>query len=324
MERIPGIKGRTELVERLWQLLGGRPSPCNLDVRWSAEQEGSGEIDGARITWRRRDLTFAAEPGVRVPALLLRPPGEKAGPAVLYLHSHSGDHGRGREEALLGKRKVLPGIGPRLVAAGCSVLAADFRCFGDRAAEDERESARRHLLAGTTLWGRMLWDQLRALDLLAAQPFVDPARIGCFGFSMGSTAGWWLAALDPRIAAGVGLCCLSSYRVMAEQGVLHRHGIYYFVPRAATVGVPAILSLIAPRPFLFLNGDRDEASPAAGARDAVDRAVLACGEEGLEHRFQLELLDGVGHETSEAMIRRSAGWLAGELATLRAGSPPRS
>lgn len=315
---------RDALVERLWRLLGGRPAAGELEADWSAEREQSDTVDGARVAWLRSDVSFTAEPGVRVPALLLRPAVAAPGPAVLYLHSHSGDYSRGREEALLGKRKVLRGIAPRLVAAGCSVLAADFRCFGDRAGENERESARRHLLAGTTLWGGMLWDQLRALDLLAALPFVDPARIGCFGFSMGSTAGWWLSALERRIAAGVGLCCLSSYRVMARRGVLHRHGIYYFVPGAATVGVPAILSLIAPRPFLFVNGDRDEASPAEGARDAVDRAAAACREQGTEPRFRLELLEGLGHETSEPMIRRSVDWLAGELGALRGGSPPRS
>ncbi len=138
---------------------------------------------------------------------------------------------------------------------------------------------------------------------------------------MGSTAGWWLAALDRRIAAGAGLCCLSTYRAMRDRGVLHRHGLYYFVPGAATVGVPSILSLIAPRPFLFINGDLDEASPIDGARDAVSQAITICRQQGVPPRFILEKEVGVGHEMTSGMTDRAVSWLAGQL---RAAAPPRS
>jgi len=301
--------------EMLWQLLGGRPESPVLDISWTGGAEGEIELDGSLRPWSRRDLEFSAEAGVRVPGWVFSPPETTTapGPGLLYLHSHSGDYSGGRTEALRGKGKVPAGLAPRLAAAGFTVLAVDFRCFGDRSAEGERESARRHLLHGTTLWGRMLHDQVRALDLLESLPEVDRGRIGCFGFSMGSTAGWWLAALDHRIAAGVGCCCLSTYRAMAEREVLHRHGIYYFVPGAARVGVPAIISLIAPRPFLFLNGTGDEVSPADGAREAVRQAADICRRSGTEPRFTLELEQGCGHEMTPGMLRRSVDWLSAEL-----------
>ncbi len=306
----------------LWQLLGGYPEAVPLETDWTGNEEGETTMDGRTVPWTRRDLSFLAEPDVRVPAWLftargsdpLVKDGTPPAPAILYLHSHSGDHSRGRTESLLGKNRVPAGLAPRLVEAGFTVLAADFRCFGNRSDEGERESARRHLLHGTTLWGGMLWDQVRALDLLESLPGVDRRRIGCFGFSMGSTAGWWLSALDRRIAAGVGLCCLSTYRAMAEKGVLHRHGIYYFVPRSALIGVPGILSLIAPRPFLFINGDRDETSPVDGARDAVRQAGELCRAAGTLDDFSLEIVEGCEHEVTPEMVVRSVNWLAETLA----------
>jgi dienelactone hydrolase len=316
-----GVEQRNSRVDSLWQLLGGKPEAVPLKVRWGDTAEGATEVDGRSVPWVRRDLYYHSEPGVRVPAWLFTSPAQSdgtggtpyPGPAVLYLHSHSGEYGRGRAESLAGKKRVPSGLAPRLVASGFSVFAADFRCFGDRSGERESESARRHLLHGSTLWGRMLWDQVCALDLLETLPDVDPQRIGCFGFSMGSTAGWWLAALDSRIAAGAGLCCLSTYRAMADAGVLHRHGIYYFVPRAAQIGVPGILSLIAPRPFLFLNGELDQTSPVEGAREAVRLAAETCRSAGISHGLNLEIMPARGHELTPEMIHRSLNWLTEKL-----------
>ncbi len=317
----PAVDDRSSRVEMLWQMLGGRPDSGPPEMQWTACEKGVSMVGQRQVPWQRHDLLYRAEPEVSVPAWILVPPGsdprvaggDRGRPAVLYLHSHSGDYSIGRNEALLGKKRVPPGLAPQLLDAGFTVFAADFRCFGERSGELERESARWHLLQGTTLWGRMLWDQVRALDLLETLPGIDSRRIGCFGFSMGSTAGWWLAALDRRIAAGVGLCCLSTYRAMARQGVLQRHGIYYFVPRAATIGVPGLLSLIAPRPFLFLNGDLDETSPVDGARDAVRAAGEACRRCGSAGHLCLEIVEGCGHEVTPAMIHRSVQWLTGQL-----------
>ena len=118
----------------------------------------------------------------------------------------------------------------------------------------------------------MVRDDLIALDYLAARPDVDARRIGATGMSMGSTRTWWLAALDERVAATVGVACLTRAQDLLAHGALRRHGIYYFVPGLLRhLDTEAVVSLIAPRPLLTLTGDRDGGSPADGVR-AIQRA----------------------------------------------------
>ena len=120
---------------------------------------------------------------------------------------------------------------------------------------------------GRSLWGMMVRDDQIALDVLSARPEVDPKRIGATGISMGSTRTWWLAALDDRVSAAVGVCCLTRYEDLLRAGGLREHGIYYFVPGMLKhFDTEAVTSLIAPRPFLTLSGADDGGSPAPGVK----------------------------------------------------------
>ena len=51
--------------------------------------------------------------------------------------------------------------------------------------------------------GKMLWDAQRALDLLAAWPGVDAARLGVIGHSLGAKQTLYVAAFDERVQAAV-------------------------------------------------------------------------------------------------------------------------
>src|SRR5262249_11432288 len=50
---------------------------------------------------------------------------------------------------------------------------------------------------------KMVWDGIRATDLLAERPEVDPQRIGCIGHSLGGKEALCLPAFDERIVASV-------------------------------------------------------------------------------------------------------------------------
>jgi hypothetical protein len=85
--------------------------------------------------------------------------------------------------------------------------------------------------------------------------------------SMGSTRSWWLAAIDDRVKAIVGVACFTRYQELIAQGYLQAHGIYYFVPGMLKYfDTEAVMGLIAPRPFLVLTGDSDAGSPLSGIK----------------------------------------------------------
>jgi dienelactone hydrolase len=206
----------------------------------------------------------------------------------------------------------MPPIGPILARAGYCVLAVDAWCFGERRG-DENATAKSFLLQGRTLWGMMLSDEMAALDYLESRREVDPRRIGCFGFSMGSTKSWWLAALDPRIRVAAGACGLTTYRALIEARALNRHGIYYYVPgilRVADVG--DIVSLIAPRPFLSLSGEEDEGSPLPGVHRVHREAGRIYRLLGARRNLVRRLYPA-GHEFTGAMLKDTLAWLERHL-----------
>jgi len=259
-----------------------------------------------RLGFTIEQVSFNSGRGLRVPALFLRPDIKGRAPAILYCHNHSHDYAWGKGETLEGKGRMPP-IGPILARAGYSVLAIDAWCFGQRRA-DENATAKSFLLQGRTLWGMMLADERAALDYLETRREVDSRRMGCFGFSMGCTKAWWLAALDPRIRAVVGACGLTTYRALIEAGALNRHGIYFYVPGIMKVAeVGDIVSLIAPRPFLSLNGEEDGASPLEGLyrvhRDAGAIYRLLGARRNLARR-----LYPAAHEFTDAMLQDTLTW----------------
>ena len=84
---------------------------------------------------------------------------------------------------------------------------------------------------------------------------------------MGSTRAWWLAAIDDRVKALVGVACFTRYEDLIAIRELRAHGIYYFVPGILKhFDSEGVMALVAPRPFLALTGDRDAGSPPVGMK----------------------------------------------------------
>jgi dienelactone hydrolase len=151
------------------------------------------------------------------------------------------------------------------------------------------------------MWGMMVYDSLRALDYLTTRSDVDAGRIGTLGISMGSTMGWWLAALDTRIRVCVDINCLTDYQALIETRGLDGHGVYYYVPRLLKHFTTAqINALIAPRPHLGLAGNYDLLTPPHGL-DRIDAELKAAyAGLGAPEAWRLSRYD-IGHFETGAM-----------------------
>jgi len=311
-------KQRRQVRAALWQLLGKLPARPKLPKVETISREDRG-------AYTLEKFQFDNGAGATVPGYLLLPKNVSGkAPAILYCHWHGGEYDIGKEELFQAKH-TPEAPGPALAQRGFVVLAIDAYCFGERngqgpggAAEKngagEWSASKFNLWVGRTLWGMILRDDLMALDYLASRSEVDARRIGVTGMSMGATRSWWLLALDERLRTGVAIACLTRYQNLIAHGALKAHGIYYFVPGLLNhFDTEAVVSLLAPRPVLMMNGDQDTGSPPDGIHaieSVVSRAYTLYGRSG---DFQSVVYPGQGHVYTPEMWARTLDWMDARL-----------
>lgn len=292
---------------RLWALLGDLPRlevpPTVISTQTAAPSTAT------RGYWIERlilDLN-GIEP---VPALFVRPAaGDGPFPVVLYNHAHGGDYELGKRELIDGRGALAdPPYAEALTEAGWAALAIDHWAFGGRQGHGEQHIFANLLWEGRVMWGMMLYDSVRALDYLQSRDDVDSGRVATIGISMGSTMGWWLAALDERVRICVDICCLTEFHTFAKTPA--KHGVYYYVPSLLRHFTTSdINALIAPRPHLSLAGVEDPLTPVAGL-DIVDDAMRKVyADLGVGERWKLSRYP-VGHEETDGMRAEAIDWLA--------------
>lgn len=237
-----------------------------------------------------------------VPAYVARPATLTGrAPAVLFDHSHGGGYAIGKKEFIEGRSYLQPEpYAKTLTRMGYVALCIDHWVFGERNHTTENDMFKAMLWKGQVLWGMMVYDSLRALDVLAARPDVDPSRIATLGMSMGSTMAWWVAALDERIKVTVDINCLTDFHALLARKALSLHGLYYYVPSLLNHFTTAqINALIAPRAHLALAGLRDALTPVEGL-DVIDAALKdEYARLGHPERWSLLRYDVEHQETPE-------------------------
>jgi dienelactone hydrolase len=211
--------------------------------------------------------------------------------------------------------------GPALARMGFAVLGIDACGFGERngqgpAGEGEKggagelTSSKFSLWAGRTLWGTIVRDDLMALDYLCSRPEVDASRIGVTGISMGSTRSWWLMALDDRPRTAVCVGCMTRYQDLILAGAMKEHGIYYFVPGMLQhFDTEAVIACAAPRPMLFMTGDRDPGSPVAGILELEKRVAPVYSLLGAGDDFVSVVYPDTPHVYLPAEWDRMVAWM---------------
>jgi dienelactone hydrolase len=264
----------------------------------------------------REKVTYAVEPGERVPAFLFLP---KAGtapyPAVLCHHQHAGQFEVGKDgPAGLGSTPDQH-YAVELARRGYVTLAPDALCFGERqdptgklkGASCERYEALHRITEGKSLQGKYVWDARRALDYLVSRPEVDRARLGMIGHSLGGQETLFTTAADNRIKAAVSSCGFATLAVLKRDRILHNFAL--FVPGLAEAGdYGAVLALVAPRPFLVAARTADPIFPRDGIEAAVAAGREAYAAQGAADRLGTFYEDGA-HEFSPTMREAAYEWL---------------
>jgi dienelactone hydrolase len=278
--------------------------------------------------YRLEHFTFDNGVGDTVYGYVLIPSRHKGRrPAILYHHYHGEKYKQGKEEVISRALAKLDfATGEALTREGYVVLCIDAYAFGERRFQGpggKKEEGRRteaslfkmFLWQGRTLWGMMVRDDLLALNYLVSRPEVNAKRVAAMGMSMGSTRTWWAAALDEQIKVAVSVACLTRYQNLIAHGQARQHGIYYYVPNMLKERIDAesVIGLIAPRPHLTLTGDKDDGSPADGARIINAYQEHLYKLYGKAENFRGVLYPGVGHKYTPEMWEETLKWLEKHL-----------
>lgn len=291
---------------KLQECLGGPwPEPCDLKprLRETIRKEG----------YRIESVTYEAEPGDAVPAMLLVPDGIDAAhpaPAVTVCHQHNGEWHLGKTEpaGLAGNPAQHTGVA--LVQEGYVVLCPDALCFEERQSphlkggDFERFEFLRYVVAGKCMAWKNILDLRRGIDYLCQRPEVIRDRLGGYGHSMGSTHTWLVGPWEARLKCLVGNCCLPSYAAIHRTHLLHCFP--NFIPGLFSFGdTPDVAALIAPRALHLNFGELDQGSPIEEVRQGVQRIAQAYQDAGASERFSHFIEPGAGHVLSEEMWRRT-------------------
>ena len=254
-------------------------------------------------------LRFRAGVGETVRGFFARPKGDRRIPAILYIHAHGARYDIGADELMHGRDALQSPLGPVFADMGIAVLAVEAPAFGTRAEPDESSRAKALLWQGKSLAGQMLGEQAAAFSWLAAREDVIADRVGVFGLSMGATLGYWLAAVEPRVACVAHECCYADFGALIERGAHDLHGIYLTIPGLLNSWSNGdIAARIAPRPQFIGIGDRDPLTPREAVDVALAQTRAAYRAAGAEDSLILHREPDTGHVETPAMRSAMLGF----------------
>lgn len=194
---------RAEILRGMQSVMGKLPGDekrCPLDVQIEEETDVG--------TYIRRRITYASEPGGRVPAYLcipkvaLVPNSAKKFPAVLCLHGTDNKVGHGTVVGLGGRPNRQ--YAAELAERGFVTLSPSYPLL----ANYQPDIAALKWESGTL---KAVWDNIRGLDLLDSLPYVQSGKYAAIGHSLGGHNAVYTAVFDDRIQTVVSSCGLDSY-----------------------------------------------------------------------------------------------------------------
>jgi dienelactone hydrolase len=249
--------------------------PLEVKVLEEVRLDGPGHGPGHGLL--RRKLTYQSDPDDRVPAYLFLPAESVAKkepaarrPAVLCLHQTT-SVGKDEPAGLRGNAEMRYAL--ELAQRGYVTLAPDYPSLGEHTYDFD---PRHGYVSGSM---KAVWDNIRAVDLLASLPEVDAERIGCLGHSLGGHSAMFTAAFDQRLKAVVSSCGFTRFH---KDDVPSWTGPRY-MPRIASVYLndpdrlpfdfTEIVASFAPRAFLACAAQRDDDFDVSGVRDAIASAA---------------------------------------------------
>jgi dienelactone hydrolase len=258
---------RTTILRAMQDVMGPLPS---AEKRVALEVRVEEEVDCG--DYLRRFLTYAAEPGGRVPAYLLIPKralqSTNRFPAVLALHQ---THPLGQRVVVGLGQSTNDEYGVELVRRGYVVLAPAYPLLANYQPDLK-------VLGYESGTMKAIWDNMRGLDLLDSLPYVRGGRFGAIGHSLGGHNAIYTAVFDERIQAIVSSCGFDSYRDYKNGDITGWTSVRYmpklksFAPDRYPFDFHELMAALAPR-AVFVNAPLGDTNFKWRSVDAVASAA---------------------------------------------------
>ncbi|MEP6669353.1 MAG: prolyl oligopeptidase family serine peptidase [Chthoniobacter sp.] len=304
---------RRAILAAMQTMMGPVPGPekrCPLDMQVREEVDAG--------TYVRRAITYASEPGSRVPAYLLIPkrllsePNAKT-PAILCLHPTNNTDGN-KTVIGLGKTENRQ-YAKELAERGFVTLAPAYPLLADY----QPDLTALGYVSGTM---KAIWDNMRGLDLLDALPFVQHDKYAAIGHSLGGHNSVYTAAFDERLKAVVSSCGLDSFTDYKGGDITGWTSTRYMPRLAAFKGrsgetpfdFDELLAALAPRPVM-LSAPLHDANFRAASVDRITTAARAVyALQGAPDALVVEHPD-CEHDFPETAREKAYAFLAKALRT---------
>lgn len=246
------LKRRANILDAVQEVMGplpGKAKRCPLDVEIEEETDCGSYI--------RRRLTYASEPGGRVPAYLCIPKTALAGgkkcPAVLCLHPTEMTLGY---KTIVGLGGPYPAYAAELTERGYVTLSPAYPLM----ANYQPDLKALGYESGSM---KAIWDNVRGLDFLDTLPYVKHGKYGVIGHSLGGHNSIYTAIFDSRIKVIVSSCGFDSFRdyhggnIAGWTQTRYMPKLLNYPPGQTPFDFYELIAALAPRPCLVVAPLRD-------------------------------------------------------------------
>lgn len=290
---------RGEYRRQLLDMLGLDPLPARTEL----QPVVTGKTEHDEFTVER--LHFQSRPGLYVTGDLYVPNNLKDAeklPAILYVCGHGGVK---KDGISYGNKTHYQHHGGWFARNGYVCLIIDSLQLGE--IEGIHHGTHRYdrwwwLSRGYTPAGVEAWNCVRALDYLQSRPEVDGEKLGVTGRSGGGAYSWWIAAIDDRIKAAVPTAGITDLQNHVVDGVVEGHCDCMFCLNTYRWDYPLVAALVAPRPLLISNTDRDAIFPLDGVYRTYSKVRRLYELLGKPNDLALQITAGGHADTQELHI----------------------
>ncbi|MHC4734538.1 MAG: alpha/beta hydrolase family protein [Planctomycetota bacterium] len=291
-------KSKREVYRKqLFEMLGLDPLPEKTDLKPVI----TGKIEHDEFTVEK--IYYQSRPGLYVTGNLYIPKGlEKPAPTVFYVCGH----GRIKKDGIsYGNKAKYQHHAAWFARHGYVCFTIDTLQLGE--IEGTHHGTYRYKMwwwnsRGYTSASVEAWNCIRALDYLETRKEVDKDRIGVTGRSGGGAYSWWITTLDDRIKVAVPVAGITDLQNHVVFGCVEGHCDCMYIVNTYRWDYPLVAALVAPRPLLISNSDKDNIFPLDGVVRLHEKVRNVYRLYNAEKNLGLHITEGPHKDTQEMRI----------------------